>query len=257
MTQFDNPYANPYMDPMMQPRKTSGLAITALVFSLVGIIPCCFFAAPVGVILGIIAALLIGSNPLRKGKGLAWTAVVLGVLFSVLWTAGYFWSYQTFQKPINEGPRAAFVAGFAGDEPGFKSAFFGDASTASDADVEHFVTELKNRYGDYRNIHLDEPIAQQQMLDQMMSPLKELSYVFQFSNKVMKGTIESNLDGWSMKFGRIVILDPDAGDLVFPPGSKPSPVAGRKSRSSSGGAATTTTAPTSMPAADPDSADGG
>ena len=33
MTQFDNPYANPYVDPVGQQPKTSGLAVTALVFS--------------------------------------------------------------------------------------------------------------------------------------------------------------------------------------------------------------------------------
>lgn len=62
-----------YDDP-----KTSGMAIAALVLALLGC------TAPIGLILGIIAAVQIGNDPRRlSGSGLATAAIIVGAIFSV------------------------------------------------------------------------------------------------------------------------------------------------------------------------------
>ncbi|HCU36854.1 MAG TPA: hypothetical protein DGT21_15825 [Armatimonadetes bacterium] len=58
--------------------KTSGMAIAALVLALLGC------TSPIGLILGIIAAVQIGNNPRRlSGSGLATAAIIVGAIFSL------------------------------------------------------------------------------------------------------------------------------------------------------------------------------
>ncbi len=71
--------------PVKQPvqKKTSRLAIIALVFSTLFFIP---LFSLVGIILGIIALTKIKKNPSLGGQGLAIAAIVLGAFFSLfLW----------------------------------------------------------------------------------------------------------------------------------------------------------------------------
>lgn len=269
MTQFDNPYANPYTDPTLQPRKTSGLAVTALVFSLIF---CCPVTTFLGPILGLIALVTIGSNPLKKGRGLAWSAVIIGVFLSVAWGGFGFWGYQVYQAfsiPMQHGPLPSMKAGFTGDMTGFKAGFFGQAASASDDDAKKYIETLRARFGEFRNCHLDEAAvnARGVNFEGMMQPIQTQPYVFQFANKVVKGEVELTwVDPqtqqflWDVKFGRMVLKDPDTDEeIIYPPGSQPTVNPSRPGRPSrrSGPASPSSTAPAQTSPTDAESDDGG
>jgi hypothetical protein len=75
-------YNTAAFDPTMEPPRTSVLAIVALILSLICLIP---GFGTLGVILGVISLLLIsGSQGRVSGTGLAVTAIVLGLLVSVV-----------------------------------------------------------------------------------------------------------------------------------------------------------------------------
>ena len=61
----------------------SGLAIAAGYCGLVGLI--FGLAAPAGIILGFFALRDLNRNPQKRGKGRAWTGIILGGLMSAVW----------------------------------------------------------------------------------------------------------------------------------------------------------------------------
>lgn len=67
--------------------KLSGLAIAALICAVLGIIPFCgFVLCPVGIIIGIIALVKIKSSDGKlQGKGMAVSAISVGIVFFILW----------------------------------------------------------------------------------------------------------------------------------------------------------------------------
>jgi hypothetical protein len=233
MSQFPPPpppppgYPYSYGQPQYaEPATTSGLAITALVLSLIGIIPCCGpVTAPLGALLGLIAFFTIGSNPQRKGRGMALAALLIGVILIVLYISAFIWGYNKFAKPLESGPGNALQAGFAGNIPAFKAQFFGSAQAASDAEAQAFVDELRSRYGDFRASFQDDAAlrANPPTFQDMMQPVKEHPYRFQFANKTVSATVEYAAQDpqtgeffWGIRFARIVVHDPDLGDLIYP-----------------------------------------
>jgi len=88
------PGYQPYGGPAMQQQPTnSGLAIAGFVLSLVGLVPCFWlFQIPalLGTIFGFIG-LKQTKDGARKGRGMALTAVILGVLLVLACVA--FWVY--------------------------------------------------------------------------------------------------------------------------------------------------------------------
>ena len=86
MSQLGAPFDIP------QDRKTSGIAIASLVCSLICCIP---VTTILGILLGVGAMVSIGSNPEKKGKGLAITGIILGAVFTALQAWAYPMPAQT------------------------------------------------------------------------------------------------------------------------------------------------------------------
>ena len=235
MSQFEQTYADPmYAQPQAQP-KTSALAVVSFILSL---IICCPLTTALGVLLGLISIVTIGE---KKGRILAILAVIFGTVLTIGWIVGYVWYDQNFKTPQAEGPREELTAAFAGDADTYRSSFFGDAALASDEDVERFVVELRSRYGEFVTCEMDEAAYKANLpsLEEMMQPVQVLPYVIEFSNATLNAKIEVSASDpntneflWRLKFGQIVIFDPDLGDLVFPvadaavPAASPLPVPG-------------------------------
>ena len=218
MTQFENPYA----DAGSEPPKTSGLAITALVFSLIGIIPCLgLLTAPIGVILGVIAMIAIGSNPARKGMGLAVAALIIGLVLAGGQGAGTYWIYGRGKAAIQammSGPSDALQAGFNGDIAGFKAGFYGAGSTASDEEAMAFIGELRTRYGEFVSCAMDESQTTQPTPGQPSLPAP---YIVVFENATMNAEAEiifaDQVTGeMPFKPGYVIVFDPELGDLKYP-----------------------------------------
>ena len=215
MTQFEGTFG----DELTQPARTSGLAIGSLVCSLICCIP---VTTILGILLGIGALVSIGGNPARKGKGLALSGILLGVLFTVGQGVIYpkaFAMGKAWWELVNRGPTNALSAGFAGDVVGFKAAFHGPGATASDAEVQAFIDELRRRYGEFQGGHL----AQQQPQQTMGQPQLPFSYVLQFENAQVEAEAEiifgdpPDHEGFINKIGSVTIFDEDLGDLTYPP----------------------------------------
>jgi hypothetical protein len=221
MTQFDQPYdAGP-----VQPRKTSSLAITALIFSLVGIIPCLgVLTAPIGLLLGLIGVATIGGKPHLKGKGIAVAAILIGLVLSAAQGYGTYWIVDKglkVMRRIEDGPSKALTAGFAGDPAGFKDEFHGTGATLSDAEAQAFIDELRDRYGDFVAVGSTKGQTPQPKPGQ---PFIVVPYQLEFSEATVSAEAkliiaDEQTGGFVMKWGYLEIQDPERGDLMYPPES--------------------------------------
>lgn len=211
MTDFDTTF-----DPQPAATKTSGLAMTSLIFSLV---VCCPLTTILGPLLGIAALVRIGGNPALKGKGLAFVAIILGVVFTL---AQGFGGYQMWQlmQPVLEGPNVALTAGFAADTAVFKAEFHGAGATASDTEVTAFIDELRNRYGTYQSCRFDETSSGP--TGAYGDPVIPFPYILTFDNGEVqieaKYVFADRGTGWVRKWGSIAIFDSNLGDLTYPAG---------------------------------------
>ena len=211
MTQFDNPYA----DTESKSPKTSGMAVTSLVCSLIF---CCPVTTVIGILLGLVAMVGIGSNPMKKGKGLAAAAIVIGILATGLQVLGGYVGWKTFVIPVIEGPTNVLVAGYAGDTATFKDGFYGSGAMVDDAEVSAFIGELQQRYGGFVACELHPQQNQQSTYGQPAAPFQ---YVLQFDNATVDSEAEiifsdPTQGGIVMKLGYLIIFDPDLGDLKYP-----------------------------------------
>ncbi len=219
MTGFDT---RSFGQEPVEVRKTSGLAIASLVCSLICCIPLTTIA---GVLLGIGAMVSIGRDPLKKGKGLAMAGIVLGAVFTAVFSVGWLVGAPKVYALVKEsmlvverGPRDALAAGFAGDTAGFKAAFHGEGATASDAVAQSFIEGLRVRYGEF----VGSQIHQQQNQQTFGTPVVPFSYTIEFSPKKLNAETQivfsdPKTGGFIMKIGYITIFDEELGDMTYPP----------------------------------------
>jgi hypothetical protein len=216
MTTFDSP-----TDPMSpSAQKTSGLAIASLVCSLI----CCIPPIPlVASLLGILAMISIGSDPAKRGKGMAITGIVLGVLFTIGQAAIYPGVYGYVKETmalVTLGPSDVLVAGSAGDTAGFKAGFHGDGATAPDAEVIAFIAVLEDRYGEFVACRYDDEAGRASQ-PAFGTPVMPFPYVIEFTQADVKAEAEIVFSdpargGFVNKIGSITIFDEDLGDVTFP-----------------------------------------
>jgi hypothetical protein len=221
MSQFQIPGAPsvPPDQPAFESGKTSGLAISSLICSLICCLP---FTTIPGILLGAVALVSIGKNPALKGRGLAFTGIVLGVLFTIGQVVIYpvAWKFiKTSMEAVAAGPRDALTAGFAGDVAGFKAEFYGSGANATDAEAQAFIDELRDRYGAYIGTRFNEQAGGPQPgFGQTSAPFP---YVVEFENATVDAETEivfsdPQRGGFIMKIGSITVFDDDLGDLTYP-----------------------------------------
>jgi hypothetical protein len=217
MSQLDTP---PFDATAAGPQKTSGLAIAALVCSLI----CCIPITTIpGILLGIIALVSIGGDPAKKGKGMALVAIILGVVFTAgqayVYPKGYAYFKEVMQL-VWQGPSEAMTVGFAGDAAAFKGCFHGPGASASDAEAQAFIAALRGRYGEYVGCRFDEETA-----DSRQPPFGKTSVTFPYVLEFDSGEVKAEAEiifsdpvkgGFVNKLGHITVFDPDLGDLTYP-----------------------------------------
>ena len=212
----------------VEPPRTSGLAISSLVCSLIF---CCPLTTIIGPILGLIAFVTIGSNPNRKGKGLAITGIILGVVLTSGWVffGSKVWAFGVrFYDLMESGPKTALVAGSSGDLPGLKEAFYGAGASASDDEAQLFLDELNKRYGAFADSRMDESAGAITPTPGQTSLV--WPYIIDFDNATVSADVElifadptNNSDPIVFKIGSIVIHDDDLGALRYPPSPDDTP----------------------------------
>jgi len=129
--------------------------------------------------------------------------------------------YKAFILPVAEGPRVAFETGFANDPTGFRAEFYGAGAAGSDAEVQAFVDELRQRYGEFVSLRFDENNSPQPAFGQTSAPFP---YEITFENATVAIEAEmvfaDNVTGtFVMKWGSVTIFDSDLGNLTYPPSS--------------------------------------
>jgi hypothetical protein len=202
-----------YYDPLMSqtgemPRR-SGLAITALVFSILGIIPCCgAILGAVGVLLGLVGLFTI--SPPRKGKGMCGAAIIIGLIFIALWVGLMMWGMKKVGGPIEKGPDAALREGFAGNWAGFRNELTGAAAAATDAEVEAYIEGLRAQYGEYQSIRIDDT-GRRNVQPQFGNPEIPMPYLVNFSQQsdvpaeAVFVIVDQATGQWQFKWGSIEI----------------------------------------------------
>lgn len=147
-----NPFAPHSHDSFGAPpatQKTSGLAIAALVCSLIVCVP---GLGVIGLILGLIAMFTIGSSDGRvRGKGLAAAAIILGLLVSTAWIGGgiaFYRANEGLQKHVHEPTYSAFKKLDAGDVSEFRALLTPNLAAAiTDAEILAFHAAYQDKVG--------------------------------------------------------------------------------------------------------------
>lgn len=190
-----------------EPQGTSGMAIASLVCSLIA---CCPLITILGPVLGAVALVQIGSPPRRKGKMIAIAGIIIGLITTVISSAGGYWLLARGLY-FMEGPVPALDAGHSGDITGFKS-HFRDGARYSDEEVHAFLNEMIRRYGPYQSARYYE---QGDVVDGRTPGTAVATYVAQYSNKSVQ--MEAELNIFTLEVEYILVRDPDEGDIRFPP----------------------------------------
>ncbi len=239
----ENPYANypaersRHADEMEEgPARMSILALGALLLS----IPACCVpflgigAGPVAAILGVTALILIGKSRGRLGgRGLAATAIFLGIISTVLWGAigaGVYSGYQWYLKnPVavtNDFLTALERNDFAGARASLST---GASNDLTDEDLTAFMTEVRNAYGEYRGAPSDLELwfnafrdaytgANKPQQQQGSSQNPPLPVALQFANGLTIGysvAEPARLQGGSFAIEDMVVILPDTRGLIL------------------------------------------
>ena len=189
------------------------LAIASLVCSL---LMCCPVVTLVGAILGI-AGLFHTKGGRRRGRGLAITGLVLGILFTVGGVVVGFWAWRSFGQVIFRGPALVMEAGYAGDDAGVKQYFDAD-HVPNDEEIDAFFATAKTRFGEFHFATIQDNSNQPQPRNQKF----EFPYDVVFAKASLIANVEINANenvktGSGSMFGivKITIVDSEAGDLVL------------------------------------------
>jgi len=223
MSQYQQPeFQDQYAGAGEIPPRTSGLAIGALICSLIF---CCPVTTILGILLGLIAMVTIGRDPLKKGRGLAILAILLGVIFTIGQGGAYWWFQDKFWTPMRDGPAPALQAGFDGDTQAMRDAMYLPTTSPSDQQVNDFIDELRSRYGALVDVTLDQQrMNQQGQQPQVGQEQMVLPYLYTFENATLGGEAlfvfaDRQTGDFVLKPQWFTIEDPDRGDMTFPPGA--------------------------------------
>ncbi|MBT4524176.1 MAG: DUF4190 domain-containing protein [Phycisphaerae bacterium] len=200
----------------------SGLATIAMVCSF---IICCPITTIVGPILGVIALLTLRGKPQLTGKGFAWTAIVVGLISTIIWVgAGLFFGRMAlkFIEQAGEVTTTTIQAGFDKDYTTFRAGLSQSSSDVTDEEIDQFITELESRYGTFDSAVMNMEEQQQGIkptANEAPLPIRLLFETTDVPADVLMEVIPSGGFEFEFKLGCIRINDAKLGDLIFPKGS--------------------------------------
>ncbi len=196
------------------------ISLWALAALLCAIVSLCPIAPVLGLVLGTVAMFDV-RRPNRSGKRLAVTALVVSVFALGGWAwIGVLWNTHV-RQPLLYGPAEAIAAGQRGDIAAFRDAFLPDAPGAPGAEMSdaiEFITTVSDRYGRLvgSSQHAD--------ADKPATTLRRaaISYEFLFETGPVDVEAEFVLSrddgsGLVLRFAWVVVRDPIAGDVRYPP----------------------------------------
>ena len=189
----------------------SGLSVAALVCSL---ILCCPVSTLVSVFLGI-AGLVQTRGGRRRGRGMAITGIILGILFTAGWIIGARMGWSMMLEVVLRGPDLVLQAGFKGD-PGEAKSYFETNSVPTDAEIDQFITTARNRYGEFLGATI---------IDDNSNPQGQqftIPFNLVFTKETLKADVEFRVNenaltesGSVIGLKAITIIDKEDGDLIL------------------------------------------
>lgn len=197
------------------------LSLWALAALLCSICIVCPIAPALGLVLGTVAVFDVRRKN-RRGLRMAVAALIVGVLSMAGWGLLAGWWNTHARGPMLFGPVEAIASGQRGDIAGFRAAFLPDADADADRDAIDFIAAVTERYGRL--------VASSQRVDdsEPATTLRRaaIPYEFMFESGPIDAEAEFVLSrddggGLVLKFAWVVIRDPVAGDLRYPPGDPP------------------------------------
>jgi len=234
MTQFDATYENQMSSDAP---KTSGMAIGSLVCSLIF---CCPITTILGIILGIASIATIGSNPMKKGMGLALAGILIGLVATGLQgyvgVVGYGYVKEAMEL-VESGPENALAAASDGNFDEFRAYFYGDGVQATDDEITAFIGELETRFGEFQ----EAMVAQADVEPRPGQPDIVMPYDLVFADDTVRCAIKiifSDPDAgrnWVCKFAWIEVADPELRNVSFPANADTSEAASILEDTSGGG----------------------
>ncbi|MBC8200524.1 MAG: DUF4190 domain-containing protein [Planctomycetes bacterium] len=201
----------------------SGLATAALIASL---IICCPVTTIIGPILGIISLVSMRGKPHVSGKGFAWTAIIVGVIATVIWAfAGMFIGKMAVQfiEKSGEVTTLTIQAGYDGDYETFRDGLARNAAEVSDEEIKTFIDELKTRYGKFDSASLNmEGDAGAQGASGPNTAATPIRFLFE-STDVIGEVVFEVIPGEDFEINLYIhsfkIIDAKDGNILFPKGS--------------------------------------
>ena len=196
------------------PQKISLWAVASLVCAILFVCP---IAPVLGLVLGAIAVIDVRRKG-RSGTRLVIAAMVVSVLAIGGWVLLAGWWNTHARHPMLFGPAEAIVAGQGGETAVFRAAFLAGDDTDAERDAIEFLTTLTDRYGLLT-------ASWQRKDDREVSTLRRAAilYEFQFETGPVDAEAEFVMSkdggGLILKFAWVVIRDPVAGDVWYPPSS--------------------------------------
>jgi hypothetical protein len=204
-------------------------------WALVGVL-CSVGVCPVftiaGVLLGLRALVEIRAHPGQiRGRGLAWLAIVLGLLVTSIWLGGAVW-WQVNVRSRMSGVPAAIASGQRGDAAEFTEVF---EHPSDSADTLTFLQTITSRYGHMHGSTSDTSKAtdEEDTGDQIFGFLPasgDFKWLLLYDQHTIPVTARFVLfrspdEGGEFvnRFDWIRLHDEELGDLVYPPHSEPIP----------------------------------
>ena len=201
-------------------RQVSTLSVSALICSL---IICCPIFSLIGVLLGVIALVRLKSLTHLRGKGLAWSGIVIGVVSTVIWVVIGLYAgkmFTGFMEQTKSVSTETIEAGYADDYQTFRSHLDASITHVSDDEINTFIGDLESRFGKFDSAFLNMEEQNQTLIATKPgeAPIP-IRYVFETTDAT--GLIVFSFLGkpdfsFDMKIICIKIEDSANGDIYFP-----------------------------------------
>ena len=203
-----------------RPVRTTPWAFGALLCS---VIVFCPLATLLGPLLGLRAIAEVRTRPGTGGTGMAVTAILIGVIATFGWIVAVFWWNDNIRRPMLSGPAREFAAAQQGDYRTFRAGFVGPAAEAGNDEIAAFIREMIQRYGLLLSIQQNETVQADEPEPGRLEPF--IPYIFEFETGPREAEVEFALfeEGWFPRpyWKSVIIMDPIAGNLAFPPDATP------------------------------------
>ena len=153
-----NPYAQPQAEPpfsFSETQRTSALAVTSLVLSILGLLSCPVMVLGVlGFLSGVVGLYFISTSSGRlAGRGLALTGVIVGLLSIVVGMALWIGGAQLIRAAFAEPAQSAMQAIEAQDRAGIRALLEPNIDRATtDAQIDAFLASAAAATGSFQKI---------------------------------------------------------------------------------------------------------